>query len=135
MLLFGFKNSVRNNGRTADIYRQNEAFVRPFVISPDILSGGVAAGVEFCMSDPHPRTSQCHVNKRSFRSSRTKQMQTATHRTCTYCTVLNVYFVKSRMWALKYTRWGSEVRNKMQRTATGRTPSTWQDRKLRHTCV
>ena len=78
--------SVRNNGRTSDIYRPNEAFVRPFVISPDILSGGVAAGVEFCMSNPHPRTSQRHVNKHSFRSLCTKQMQTAARRTCT-CTV------------------------------------------------
>ena len=58
----GACSSVRNNGRTSDIYRTNEAFVRPFVISPDILSGGVAAGVEFHMSNPHPRTSQCHVN-------------------------------------------------------------------------
>ena len=59
--------SVRNNGRTSDIYRPNEAFVRPFVISPDILCGGVAAGVEFCMSNPHSCTFQCHVNRRSFR--------------------------------------------------------------------
>ena len=68
-------DSVRNNGRTLDIYRPNEAFVRPFLISPDILSGGVAAGVEFRTSNPHPRTSQCYVNNRSFR---TKQTQSAT---------------------------------------------------------
>ena len=39
---------------------------------------GVAAGVEFRMSNPHLRTSQCHVNNRSFR---TKQSQTATRYT------------------------------------------------------
>ena len=75
--------SVRNNGWTSDIYQPNKAFVRPFVISPDTLSGGVASGVEFHMSNPHPHTSQCHVNKHSFWSSRMKQPQTATRRTCT----------------------------------------------------
>ena len=69
---------MRNNGWTSDIYRPNEAFVQPFVISPDILSGGVGEGVEFRISNPYPRTSQCHVNNRSFR---TKQTHTATHYT------------------------------------------------------
>ena len=85
MLEFIHNSSVRNNGQTLDIYRPNEAFVQPFVISLDILSGVVAAGVEFRMNNPYPRTSLCHVNKRSFRSLRTKQTQTATHCTCTYC--------------------------------------------------
>ena len=47
-----------------------------------------------------------------------KQTQTATHGmwTVLYCLAVQwyVYLVKSRMWALKYTHWGSEgcVRNK-----------------------
>ena len=74
--LLKMKCSVRNNNRTSDIYRLNETFVRLFVISPDILSGGVGSGLEFRMGNPHPHTSQCHVNRRSFRSrARNKRKQ------------------------------------------------------------
>ena len=107
---------MRNNGRTSDIYRPNEAFVRPLVILPDILSGGVASDVEFRMSNPHPHTSQFYVKKRSFRCSRTKQTRTATRRhvhctvaCCTVCVFCQIPDV-----AATYTRWGSKgcVHNK-----------------------
>ena len=64
---------MRNNGRTSDIYRPNEAFVRPFVISPDILSGGVAAGVEFHMSNPHPSVMSTNVVSAVCAQSKCKQ--------------------------------------------------------------
>ena len=50
--------SVRNNGRTSDIYRLNKAFVRPFVISPDILSRGVAA---FKCGIPYEQPTSLHI--------------------------------------------------------------------------
>ena len=119
---------VRNMGWTSDIYRPNEAFVLSFVILLDIFSGGVVSGVESRMSNPHPCTFQCHVNKWCFWSLHKKQMQTVTGRTCT---VLSVYFVKSRMWALTYLCWAPNdvcttghiwlwCATRMQQTATGR---------------
>ena len=118
--------SVRNNGRTSDIHRPNEAFVQPLVIWPDILSGGVASGVEFRMSNPHPRTSQCHVNKRSFQSSHTKQMQTATRRhvhcTVQYCMLYCTCILSNPGCSNSRTHAGAPrvaCATKMQRTATG----------------
>ena len=117
---------MQNNGRTSDIYRPNEAFVRPLVISPDILFGGVASGVEFHMTNPHFRTSQCHVNKRIFQSLRTKQMQTATRRhvqcTVQYCMLYCTCILSNPRCSDSRTHAGAPrvaCTTKMQRTATG----------------
>ena len=103
-----YATSVRNNGRTSDIYRPNETFVRPFVLSPDIVFSGIASGVEFCMTNPHPHTFLCYVNTRCFQSSRTKQMRTDTHLRSIVSGGIACTRVRCQIPYLRatYTRWG-----------------------------
>ena len=89
---------MQNNSQKSNIYWPNKAFVHPFVILPDIWSGGIASGVEARMCNPelsremhrsdatqicnpHPQTSQCHVNQCCFRRVR---LSTAMCRTCNF---------------------------------------------------